>query len=379
MRVAILTALLLAAVVLCPAAGAHADTCTCDIDLWSYSRWMDPWWGLECDEHCGHCYVDSSCDTKHGEGCGAMTGYVRLRYSSGSTIRDRDCPDDHTTVGTCFRGPSACDGGGSWGNVCSADCWDCVPGGYGDGSWECNGLRDTGWVYQLSAYGVVFAGACGTNWFNVLEYINENDPVCCDDPMGYLNVSTWTQAGSATTYLDGSDVNCNGGSQSGVYPHCGSFGATLAVVTSCFTTVGGGGGGGGEDDCGTGKICDAQEEQRLALAESIPRRERTMAETPREDVEAEVAERARALGVNASVTALIELLYRAEAAALARDTCRVEHAGEEPPQCRGLARQLEELDALFGALTGGLTIQEFRSGSAVHGPPPAPAAPALRP
>ncbi|MGH7753282.1 MAG: hypothetical protein ACREN5_10735, partial [Gemmatimonadales bacterium] len=310
---------LLGAGVLGTAADVSADTCTCDIDLWSYSRWMDPWWGLECDEHCGHCYVGSSCDTAHGEGCGAMTGYVRLRYSSGSTIRNRDCPDDHTT---CFRGPSACDGGGSWGNVCSADCWHCVPGGFGDGSWECNGLRSTGWVYQLSSYDVVFAGACGTNWFNVLEYINENDPFCCDDPMGYLNVSTWTYAGSATTYLEGGDVNCNGGSQGGVYPHCGHFGATLAVVTSCFTTVssgGGGGGGGGGDDCGPTRICKAQgvEEQRFALAESISRRERRMAEAPRERVEAEVAERARILGVNSSVKALTDLLHQAAAAALA--------------------------------------------------------------
>jgi hypothetical protein len=375
----VLLLFLLGAGFLGASAPASAETCTCGISLYSVIRWMAPWWGLECVGHCGHCYVGSSCDTAHTAGCGSMTGYVRLRYSSGSTIGQRDCPDDHTT---CFRGPSTCDDDpGSWGNVCSADCWRCRFGGDPDGSWDCNYLWDIGQVHQLRALPVVFEGACGTSWFNVLEYIDENDPVCCDDPMGYLSVSTWTKAGSATTYLDPIARNCNGGSQGGVSPHCGTFGATLAVLTSCFPTIGGGSGGGGEDDCGTGKICAAQglEDQRSALAKSIARREQKLAETRRERVEAEVAERARALGVGAPVTALTDLLYRAEAAALARDKCRVEHKGEEPPQCRELQRELEWLDVPFSRLSGGMTIQEFRSGSALLGPPPAPASPALRP
>ncbi len=220
---------------------------------------MDPWWGLECDEHCGHGYVGSSCDTAHGEGCGAMTGFVRLRHSTGSTISNRDCPDDHHT---CFRGPSACDDGGAWGNACNADIWHCVPGGLGDGSWECNGLGDTLWVHQLSASGVTFAGACGSN-------------------------------------------------------------------------------------------C--------------------------EHVEAQVAERARALGVAAPLKPLTDLLYQAETAALALDKCRVEHRAEAPPQCRDLERRREQLDGAFSRLAGGVTLQEFRSGSALQGPPPAPAPPVRRP
>lgn len=372
----LLFSLLLGAAILGTAGEARADTCTCDIDLSSTSRWMNPWWALECDEHCGHGYVSSDCDTAHGQGCGAMTGNIKLRYSSGSTFRERGCSDDHWT---CFRGPSACDDGGAWGNVCSADIWHCLAGGYGDGSWECNGLTDNTSVYQLGADGVTFAGACGTNWFNVLEFIQEEDPWCCDDAMGHLNVSTWTAEGWSIVYLYPGAQNCNGGSQSGVYPHCGTFGATLAVITNCFTSAGATGGGGGDGGGGPkslGGLPEDEIDQQRALADSIARRERKLAETPRNRVESEVTERARSLGVKAAVPELVDLLFEAAIVELDRDRCQVE---QPATTCADFQRRLGQLDARFKKLSGGVTIRDFRSGATLAGPPPAPAAPAPRP
>ena len=364
-RIAVLVLLLAGLGVLAAAGAARADTCTCDLYLYSHDRWMSPWWGLECNEHCGHGYVGSSCDTAHGTGCGAMTGFVRFRYSNGNTIRNLYCPDDHYT---CFRGPSACDDGGSWGNTCSADIEHCVPGGSGDGTFDCNYLSDPSWVYQLSATGVRFSGACGTNWFNVYESIDENDPWCCDDPMGTFNVSSYTAEGFATAYLYPGYQNCNGGSQGGVYPHCGLFGASLVVDMSCYTTR-----GGLFSSAAAAEGGPPVAEQREALAASLARRARQMAESPREPVVVEVAERARALGVSAPVEALTGLLIQAGVAGLERDDCGVRE-GEDAARCRETARALDRLDAEFRKLSG-FTLQEFRSGSPLLGPPPPPVVP----
>lgn len=383
--------LLLVGASLALAGAARADTCTCDIHVWSDYRWMDPWWGLECDEHCGHGYVGSDCDTAHGEGCGAMTGYVKLRYSNGNQIAKRNCPDDHRT---CFRGPSACDDGGSWGNVCNADIWHCISGGKSDGSWECNGLADSPNVWQLSAYGVTFAGACGSNWFNVLEYIEEHDPWCCDDPMGFINVSMYTAAGTRSTYLGGSDENCNGGSQGGVYPHCGLFGATLRVDTSCYTTVssggGGGGGGGGPIEEKIEVSVDSRFDSALeparqasfeALAASLDRRRTRLLTVPRAAVEQQVTDRADRLGVDAPVAELTALLAEAETARLALDRCRVEQGFQEAGSpvepvaaCGSYASDLRRVEDRFLRLAG-RSLAEFRSGSPLRGPAPPPAPP----
>lgn len=366
------------------AGGASADTCSCHIYVRSVYRWIDPWWGLECTGHCGHAHVGSSCDWAHTAGCGAMIGTVRIRHSNGSTIKNLDCPDDHQT---CFRGPSGCDDGGTWGNICNADVWHCAPGGYSQGKFDCNALSDSARIHQTYTPSAVFAGACGTNWFNVLEHIVENDVGCCDDPMGYINVSAWTAEGYSSTFLSGGDQNCNGGSQGGVYPFCGKFGATLEVESFCSTTYGesggGGGGGGGENPPPprAAAVLNAElekgiEEQRQALAASLPRRERQLAATPRHVVEAEVAERARKLGMRASAKSLTNLLVETAAAELARDRCRVDHPGEQAPACGDLERRLEQLDDVFQKLSGGVGIREFRSGST--GPPPEPVAPAPR-
>lgn len=392
----VLAFLLLFGACLAAAGAARADTCTCNIDVLSSYRWMDPWWGLECNGHCGHGYVGASCDTAHGAGCGAMTGYVKLRFSNGNQIKNRNCPDDHRT---CFRGPSGCDDGGSWGNVCSADIWRCVSGGESGGAWECNGLADGGLVWQLSATGVTFGGACGSNWFNVLEYIVEHDPWCCDDPMGFVNVSMYTANGTRTTYLSGSDENCNGGSQGGVYPHCGKFGATLAVVTSCYTTTssggGGGGGGGGEGEplpearmsepigakaqSGPGAALDqARRSSAEALAASLDRRETRLSTVAREEVAQQVAERAYRLGVEAPVTDLMELLAEAETTRLALDRCAVEQGvvetGGDSGACGPIEADLRGVEDRF-LLLAGWSIDEFRSGQPLYRPVPPPAAP----
>lgn len=387
--------LLLFGAFLALAGTAQADTCTCNIDVFSYYRWMDPWWGLECRGHCGHGYVGSSCDTGHGAGCGAMTGYVKLRFSNGNQIANRNCPDDHRT---CFRGPSGCDDGGSWGNVCNADIWHCVSGGGSGGSWECNGLADSGLVWQLSATGVRFGGACGTNWFNVLEFIDENDPVCCDDPMGFINVSMYTFNGTGTTYLSGSDQNCNGGSQGGVYPHCGRFGATLAVVTSCYTTTssGGGGGGGGEGEplpevrmsepigakaqSGPDAALDqARRSSAEALAASLDRRQTRLSTVAWEEVARQVAVRAYRLAIEAPVAALMELLSEAETTRLALDRCAVEQGvidagGGSVDTCGRIEADLQSVEDRF-LLLAGRSLDEFRSGQSLYRPVPPPVVP----
>lgn len=80
-------------------------------------------------------------------------------------------------------------------------------------------------------------GTCDRGGVFVQEYIEENDPVCCDDPMGTLLASVGIQEGTTTTDVPASAQNCNGGSQSGRWPYCGTFGATIRITTSCTTRL----------------------------------------------------------------------------------------------------------------------------------------------
>src|SRR5262249_30913609 len=66
--------------------------------------------------------------------------------------------------------------------------------------------------------------------------VQEHDPICCDDPMGDLWFTVQVADGSGTSDGQASVQNCNGGSQSGVYPYCRNFGATLRVAYTCFTS-----------------------------------------------------------------------------------------------------------------------------------------------
>lgn len=78
-------------------------------------------------------------------------------------------------------------------------------------------------------------GACSEAYVSVKEFIQENDPWCCDDPMGDLWANFPLADGYVITDRAASAQNCSGGSQSGVYPYCGTFGATIRLVSNCGT------------------------------------------------------------------------------------------------------------------------------------------------
>ena len=126
------------------------DTCTCAFTVYSRDRWMDPWWGLECNNHASHGVCSNNLDSAHSPGSGAMTGDVDLYF--GANHANRDCPDDHYT---CFRGPST-DHVGAWGNTCSCDTWhsqsdpDSWLAGTSPARSEVNQLS-TGWYSAASA------------------------------------------------------------------------------------------------------------------------------------------------------------------------------------------------------------------------------------
>jgi len=207
---------------------AAGDICTCAFTVYSQDRWMDPWWGLECNGHASHGVCSNNVDSAHSPGSGAMTGDVDLYF--GANHANRDCPDDHYT---CFRGPST-DHVGAWGNTCSCDTWHSQT--YDPySSWYGGSLSDPTEVNQLSTGWYSVNEACNEVYVSVKEFIKENDPWCCDDPMGDLWAWLPLSDGYGVASAPASAQNCNGGSQSGVYPYCGTFGATLKVAYSCYT------------------------------------------------------------------------------------------------------------------------------------------------
>lgn len=208
-------------------APASGEICFCSFSVYSSDRWMNRYWGLECNNHGGHGVCSTNVDSLHSAGIGAMTGRVELFYGAGSS--KRDCPDDHST---CFRGPA----NGEWGNVCNCDTWDSqFYNPYG--AWYGGDLTDAPEVWQLSTGTMSASGACASTYLVVQEFIQENDPWCCDDPMGTLSVALPLQDGVGSVSGQGAAQNCNGGSQSGVFPNCGSFGANLRVAYNCSTYV----------------------------------------------------------------------------------------------------------------------------------------------
>jgi hypothetical protein len=207
---------------------AAGDSCTCALSVYSDDRWMNRYWGLECKGHASHGVCSNNVDSGHSAGTGAMTGDINLYF--GSYHQYRECPDDGTT---CFHGPSTAHSG-QWGNVCNCDTWHSqYYNPYGD--FYGGDLTDSLWVHQVSTPYVTVAGSCDGAYVNVSEYIKENDPVCCDDPMGTMWVSVPVSNGSGNSSAPASVQNCNGGSQSGVYPNCGTFGATIWVAYICST------------------------------------------------------------------------------------------------------------------------------------------------
>lgn len=204
-------------------------TCTCTFTVYSSNRWMNPYWALECNNHASHGFCSNNVDSGHSAGSGSMTGYLNVYF--GPNHIESVCPDDHYT---CFRGPSA-DHPGAWGNTCSCDTWHSQY--YNPWvSWYGGALSDAVEVAQISTPPLSKDGVCDGSSVFIREHINENDPVCCDDPMGDLEVPLPISEGVGSVSGDDLAQNCNGGSQSGVYPNCGTFGATIRVAYNCQTT-----------------------------------------------------------------------------------------------------------------------------------------------
>jgi hypothetical protein len=206
--------------------------CSCSLSVASKDRWVNRWWGLECNGHAGHGYCSNDLDWAHSAGAGAMTGKIELYF--GTQYRSKTCEDDHRT---CFRGPipTSKSGGGHWTNVCNCDT---VHSQFSNPSNHFYGgdLADATLVQQ-GGFVVRADGPCAGQGFALHEFIKENDPVCCDDPMGTLVVFGSVGEGTTIVDLPASATNCNGGSQSGVPPYCGSFGATLRVTATCQTVA----------------------------------------------------------------------------------------------------------------------------------------------
>ena len=209
-------------------AASAGDTCTCALSVYSGYRWMNRYWGLECNNHASHGVCSNNVDSAHTAGTGGMTGDIDLYF--GSYHQYRECPDDQTT---CFHGPETVHPG-EWGNACNCDTWHSQ---YSNpqGTWYGGDLSDSAWVHQLSTPYFTVAGSCDGASVSVREYIKENDPWCCDDPMGTLWFSVPVANGSGNSPGQASVENCNGGSQSGAYPYCGTFGATIWVAYICST------------------------------------------------------------------------------------------------------------------------------------------------
>ena len=211
-----------------PQSPSKSQTCTCALSVYSGYRWMNRYWGLECNNHASHGVCSNNVDSAHTAGTGGMTGDINLYF--GSYHQHRECPDDQTT---CFHGPET-DHPGEWGNACNCDTWHSQyynP----QGTWYGGDLSDSAWVHQLSTPYFTVAGSCNGAYVTVSEYIKENDPWCCDDPMGTLWISVPVADGPGNSPGEASVQNCNGGSQSGVYPYCGTFGATIWVAYICQT------------------------------------------------------------------------------------------------------------------------------------------------
>ncbi len=203
------------------------DHCVCDVSIYSSNRFLNRYWGLECNNHGGHGVCSNNVDSAHSPGSGAMTGDIQAYF--GEDARGRSCPDDHQT---CFKGPMS----GQWGNVCNCDTWHSQftnP----TGSWYGGDLTDSVEVFQASFPQMLADGSCPGKGLTVKEYIEENDPWCCDDPMGDLFAHFQVAEGSSSQTFQASAQNCNGGSQSGVPPYCGTFGATIRLAASCTTRL----------------------------------------------------------------------------------------------------------------------------------------------
>lgn len=202
------------------------NECACDIYIYNSDRWLNHWWGLECNGHASHGVCSNNVDSSHTAGQGAMTGTIAFAFGQ---FRHFDCPDDHQT---CFKSPA--NASMEWTNVCNCDT---THSQFSNPSSAFYGgdLADSQEMYQWSLGEAVAPGDCGTAGVLVEEHIQEHDPGCCDDSLGTLVANGAIGEGWNTAITTASAQNCNGGSQSGAYPYCGTFGATIRVTSYCVT------------------------------------------------------------------------------------------------------------------------------------------------
>lgn len=210
------------------------SNCLCSVSIANLNRWINRYWGLECACHTGHgvCSDDLDWCGVHDAGHGAMTGEVRAYF--GNDLRGITCPDDHKT---CFKGnlPSPDKpGGAQWSNVCNCDTQHAQ---LDDANQQFYGgdVAHDELINQATFWDLLGDGPCDYHGVYVEEHIEENDPWCCDDGMGTLTAWAVTPDGTTVTDVPASAENCNGGSQSGQWPNCGTFGATIRVTSNCTT------------------------------------------------------------------------------------------------------------------------------------------------
>lgn len=227
---ALLSLLALMAAVGTARAGTR-NYCQCDdIRIYSIYRYMNgPSTGskfeLECNNHGGHGYCSGNVDSAHGAGCGAMTGsvsgYLYPYYDPSTTYLSsfgRSCPDDHYT---CFRGPSSCDSGGSWGNTCNCDTWHSQTSNP-SGDWWWDGLGDDVDTYQVGSGWKLSGAQCSNSSLTIVHQVNEHDPICCDDPMGTAYSWVTIGEGYGSAYTSSSVQHCEDGT-------CGNWGSSYRV------------------------------------------------------------------------------------------------------------------------------------------------------
>jgi hypothetical protein len=143
---------------------------------------------------------------------------------TGTNSFTRNCPDDHQT---CFKGPSTCDGGGTWANVCSCDTSGDLPAGATTAN-----LFDATEVFQYQAQ-LTEPGVCGSVPVTIEEKLFEHDPppLGVRDLMGTLTTTLFPTEGAAVRYLPVQQTITRTGGPMGSYS--GTFGATLKVETNC--------------------------------------------------------------------------------------------------------------------------------------------------
>jgi hypothetical protein len=225
------------------------EKCRCkSVKLYSSNRFMRGDFALECAGHGQHSTCDQAgkIDIVHSAGCGAMTGNLTV-VIGGQTFKKK-CADNHKSCHkdlskcerACFLGPSACDGGGSWANVCSCCREHSSAAGNAKGAFQSGPLSDNREYLQLTLgtseskkrlQDITFSGPCGQVPFSIQEFVQEND-FPSSDAMGTLEVS-----GTLPAEKGKQRVSRNAEATLTNNTVVGTFGATLTLETDCETST----------------------------------------------------------------------------------------------------------------------------------------------